>query len=414
MVFTTIKGKWHKVFSVLTNLVLRSASHGLSSVVNQLVYLPALARIFDSASYGLILTAISFINCIKDVFGSSLNNVRLIMNENYERDNEKGDFNIVLSALIVISSLILIVFYIIFPELGFVQLLILIPTVWLSVFNTYATFWFYAILDLKKTLINSIISAAGLLIGLLLVKYTKMWPIASLLSSIAVSVYLIKSTPVVHEPFVRTKYFKTVISKLSLIGLSSVLASMLVYLDKLILYPIIGGEAVSTYSVAVFFGKTLNIAIIPASSVLLGYISRKGFKMSLRRYWYINAGTWIIYGFFILCVIFISPWFTSVFYPTLYIDAAPYVLIGNAAAALGSIAFITQAIALKYASTKWILFMQIIYCAIYLGVGIPFLNRWGLYGFCLTMMIANGVKLLLMYGICHYYIGKTERKEYER
>lgn len=409
--FKSLKNRWKHIISVLTNLVLRSASHGLSSVVNQLVYLPALARLFDSASYGLILTVISFTNCIKDVLGSSLNNVRLIMNENYEKDEVKGDFNIVLIALIILGTFVLVAFYFIFPEIGVIQLLILLPTVWLLIFDTYATYWFYIILDLKKTLFNSIISAIGLFAGLALVKVTRLWPLANLTSAIAVTIYLLKSTPVIREPLKKTKYFSLVISKILLIGLSSLLASMLVYLDKLILYPIIGGEAVSTYSVAVFFGKTLNIAVIPASSVLLGYIAQKNFRMNLRRYWMINGGTWIVYFVFILGVVFISPWFTSFFYPTLYADAAPYIIIGNAAAALGSISYITQAIALKYASTKWILFMQIIYCVIYISVGIVFLNKWGLFGFCVTMMIANGAKLLLMYAICHYYIGRTENNE---
>ena len=402
------KGRKKRIVGVLVNLIVRSASHGLSSVVNQLVYLPALARMFSSASYGLILTLIGVVNCIKDVLGSSLNNVRLVMNADYEKEDTKGDFNIVLVALMALGVITLFVFFFIFPEMGVVQLIILIPTVVLLIFDTYATFWFYIILDLKKTLISSMISAGGLFVGLLLVKITDLWPLANLVSAIALTIYLIKSTPVLKEPFVKTIHFKTVITKLVFVGLSSLLASMLVYLDRLILYPIIGGEAVSTYSVAVFFGKTLNIAIIPASSVLLGYISQKGFKMNLRRYWLINAGTWAIYVVFIHGVLFVSPWFTSVFYPTLYSDAEPYILIGNAAAALGSIAYITQAIALKFASTKWILIMQIIYCVIYIGLGIPFLKIWGLYGFCITMMIANGVKLLLMYVICHYYISRRE------
>lgn len=403
-----LRANGKKFLNVLYNLMVRSAAHGLSSVINQLIYLPALGRMFNSATYGLILTVISVVNCTKDVLGSSLNNVRLVINEKYEQQNINGDFNIILSGLLVCGTIVLFIFYCIFPEIGIVQFLLLVPTVWLLIYDAYAIVWYYLIFDLKKTLFSSIINAVGIIVGLLLVRLTGLWPVANLLAAILVTIYLFRSTPIIYEPFKRTELFSTALSKMLLIGLSSLLSSMLVYLDRLILYPIIGGEAVSTYSVAVFFGKTLNICIIPASSVLLGYFAQKNFKMNCRKYWSINIATWFIYGLFILAVVYISPIFTKFFYPTLFADAKPYILIGNAAAALGSIAYITQAIALKYAPTKWILIMQIIYCVIYLSVGIVLLNKWGLYGFCITMMIANAIKLGLMYVICHYYIQKKE------
>ena len=69
-------------------------------------------------------------------------------------------------------------------------------------------------------------------------------------------------------------------------GLSTTLST---YLDRLIIYPLLGGDAVTVYTVASFFGKSLGIVMTPIAGVLLGYYAQRNFIMTKKKFWSINV-----------------------------------------------------------------------------------------------------------------------------
>ena len=54
--------------------------------------------------------------------------------------------------------------------------------------------------------------------------------------------------------------------------ISGVLGSLLNYSDKIIIYPMIGAEAVTIYYIATLLGKLVSMVIGPINSVMLSYI----------------------------------------------------------------------------------------------------------------------------------------------
>ena len=69
----------------------------------------------------------------------------------------------------------------------------------------------------------------------------------------------------------------------------------MLYLDRLLLLPILGGSAVSVYTVASFAGKSLGVLMTPMAGVLLSYYAQKDYVMTRKTFWKINGSVLAIF-----------------------------------------------------------------------------------------------------------------------
>ena len=184
---------------------------------------------------------------------------------------------------------------------------------------------------------------------------------------------------------------------------------MLIYMDRLLIYPLLGSDSVSTYSVAAFFGKSLGIVMIPVAGVLLGYFSQSGFQMSVRKFRQINGISLILgIGFMVLAVV-LSPIITKLLYPDIYMDARSYLFMANLGATISVVCSLTQAAVLKFAPTRVQLIKEVAYCVTYVVTCLLLLEKYELWGFCIAALVANLVKLLILYVLGEVYL-KEKRK----
>lgn len=107
-----------------------------------------------------------------------------------------------------------------------------------------------------------------------------LWPMVFLIGEGAGLLYVSLRTPFVHEPCRRTPLFGETAQKAVVFMLSSLVGNLLLYADRMIIYPVLGPESVSYYSTASFFGKSAGIVMTPIAGVLLGYFAQKSFRAS--------------------------------------------------------------------------------------------------------------------------------------
>ena len=139
--------------------------------------------------------------------------------------------------------------------------------------------------------------------------------------------------------------------KTCVLFVTTFIANLIQYLDRLLLLPILGGEAVSVYTVASFFGKSLGVLVTPLASVLLSYYAQKDFGMTTRRYWKINLSMIAFSTAFFLFCVAVGPFGTGIFYPTLIDAARPYILLANLAAVINVTC--TYSLAADYSGFVW-------------------------------------------------------------
>lgn len=397
--------KGSRAIQIIKNVLLRLLSAFLSTGIRQFITLPVLAATFPKEVYGTILTIQGVANITELALGNTLNNTRLVTNAAYEEKSYTGDFNCLVLITIILGMIITPIIAHAFPSVDLVTGILLWLVIVFGTMNAYYIVGLTMRLQFNRVLIQSILVGVGTLIGVGLTKLTGLWPFSFLVGSIFGVAYLFFTTPLMREKLKWTPLARTTTTKwATLIGVSLV-ANIVTYLDRLLIYPFVGAAAVAIYTTASFFGKCASALIPPVSNVLLAYFSQSDYKMDRKVYFRI-AGMSVL---FCLCSFIaslpIAPFITRLLYPSLMEEARPFMVLANAAAMLSAASILIQAIVLKYSRTTNLLFIQIIYGVVYIGGGLLMIGKAGIRGFCWAAIAANMVQLICL--ILFGYFGVT-------
>lgn len=391
------------------DFILNIIASFMLTAATQVVVYPMLAHKFSSEIYGEILTLMGIVSIAIVALGNSLDNVRLIVNSDYEKEQVQGDFNIIALIVSIISVIITGVASGVFFGQTPIEIILLCIYVGIMTFNTYACVEYRLLLNFKKILICNTVTAVGYILGVLLLEKIPVWPLPFACAMIIQLLYVLCTTKVYREKWSFTPLWKKTISKYSILIMTGLFSNMLIYMDRLLIYPLLGSDSVSTYSVAAFFGKSLGIVMIPVAGVLLGYFSQSGFQMSVRKFRQINGISLILgIGFMVLAVV-LSPIITKLLYPDIYMDARSYLFMANLGATISVVCSLTQAAVLKFAPTRVQLIKEVAYCVTYVVTCLLLLEKYELWGFCIAALVANLVKLLILYVLGEVYL-KEKRK----
>ena len=396
-----IKNKKNFITDVLLNVF---ASFLMSGTMQLLIY-PYLAQILSADEYGKFLTLIGISNIIAVTLGGSLNNVRLLKQTEYNQKGIIGDFNYLSIVSCIIILIIIPIIIIIFGEDDSFVLLTLITV--LTFVRSYYSVGYCIILDFKKYLAQSIIYCFGGIVGLLFLQFTQVWQWPFILAELFACIYILLTTNLIREPNKITILFNSALKDYLYLIFTSFVGNALIYLDRLLLYPLLGGENVSIYFVATFFGKTFGVVMLPIAGVLLSYYAQKK-SITLKQFW-LQSGISIIFCFlFFFISLLIAKPITGFLYPTLINDAVNYLPIANLSAIILVASSIVQPAVLKFCKTIYQPLIQITHFIAYIGLGLLFLNINGLMGFCVAALIANTIKLAMLLIIGHLSIKKNE------
>ena len=374
----------------------------LASVIytfaRQIVVFPLLAARLTEADYGTLLTVAGLANVCTAMIGNALNNIRLIQDGKYQEAGVLGDFNV----LCLLGSGVSVLFAaVLWRAFALSALTAVLLAAYLIVSNLYqyATSFFWLELNTKHIFQCNVVVSAAYCAAAVLFATAELWPAVFLIGEGVGLAFVFRTTPFLREPLTRTPLFFSTAETLLTFMATNLIGNLLMYADRMILYPALGAESVSYYSTASFFGKSAGIVMTPIAGVLLGYFAQKNFKASKKLFALVNGCSLACLAVFLLgCWIF-APWFTRLLYPSLYEGAAPYILLANVAAAIYIAGHMAQPMVLKACSIRWTLLTQVLYGVSYLFFTWLWLPDYGLLGFCWASIACNTVRLLALYVI---------------
>lgn len=379
----------------------------LGTAVLQIMVYPILARWTESDVYGEILTIMGIANILVTSIGGGLNNTRLIQEEKYG-DRYVGDFNKLLGYYNIVGTCIFSLLMISMFELTISNLVVISLYVFLGIIRGYGSVAYRLKINYVANFKMNVFLSVGYVVGIILIKITNIWAFPFCLAEFLGICYLYKTSSLHKEGFKKTALWSNTSKILIVLIINTVISNIVTYLDRLVLYPMLGGEQVSIFTVSSFVGKSIGILITPISGVLLSYYAQKNFRMTIRKYWLINlvliTGSTFLGGIALI----LAPWFTGILYPTLIEASLPYITIANTAALIGVLSNVISPAILKFANINWQLIIQVIYIALYFGLGIVFLNKGGLYGFCIANMLANAVRVCIFLVVGNIGVKKQE------
>src|SRR5699024_12425086 len=94
---------------IIFDSILNIIATALPLLLLQLIVLPILGGKLGEIDYGAVLTLISLTIIFSQPFGKVVNNIRLLKDDNYNKNDEFGDFNKLLISVVIINGLIIAV-----------------------------------------------------------------------------------------------------------------------------------------------------------------------------------------------------------------------------------------------------------------------------------------------------------------
>ncbi len=391
-----------KVIKLLVNdSLLNILANGILVVVLQFIVLPIISHNTSVEFFGTILTIIALKNVIMQVFGGSLNNVKLLNNKK-EISSSDDTYIFLLFISICFAEVILIFLLMLYgSEIKLYDYFYIIITTAVAIVNAYGTVYYRIILNYRKVLLMHIFCSIGFLIGLLVFSHYGVWSLMFFLSELLGFIYLLLTTPllklITSSRNFRHKKNIDIISNYIYLITSNVITNIIIYFDRLLINPVLGVKAVTIFYVASLTGKTLSIIVTPVSGVLLSYTSKYKEKITRKYFKYLGLYIFLIIIIGVIVLNILSPFVIKIFYPNTAESALEYVKLANISISLGVGGNILNPFILSICDIKWQSRVNIFYGTMFIGLGLLLSNIWGLYGFCIASIISTFIRLMVLY-----------------
>ncbi len=399
-----------KVRQVAGDLVYNIIASAVPLFFLQFLIQPYVARVIGTEQYGGMLTVVGLLNIGIGMFGSPLNNARLIDNHYYI--NQKGDYNIFLSFLSAINaSLLFLVIRLYQLEIDNYEYILLIFISLASVMTNYLAVEYRIKLDYKRIMLSKIVQTLGYCLGCLLFIITRDWEWIFFVGYGLCLVYIIFTTSLWKEPFRSTEHIKKTSIRISVLVLSASLGSFLMYFDRLLIFPLFGGTELTIYYAASIVGKTVALITSPLSSVLLSYIvhlkriTRKQFS-----FYIIILFAFAILGY-IFCILISEP-LIYLLYPESKDMAMQYVPYSIAASMFGVVYSFIWPFVLRFGKNSYPLLITVIKAILYLLFIIILVKPFRVMGVNYANLFATAIQafivIMLGFKVCTKSSQKNE------
>lgn len=380
-----------KYKKIIGNLIYNFLGYGITSVVLQLIAVPYLARVLNETEYANFILLLSLLQFILQTIASSLNNLRLITND----DNKNQGYAFFVWGSILSGTIItLVIAWIMLPRLKFQDGLLIICTSVLWILGEYGIVEFREQLNYRKVLLYNCYESIGYFCGIAFFLLTQN-PIYILsFEKFFGFIYVLKNTSIYREYIQIVPKTRQLASQYMFLLMTNYLNSGLGYIDKILIYPMVGAKATAVYSTATIYNKLVSLLVSPVNNIILSYISKMK-KKSVKQF-----DTVLVIGFIVsvigycICILF-SKTILGILYPTYVMEAMPYMKITCATAMIIFLNGMISPYILKYCSLSVQTIINMICILIYI-VGVILLNDlWKIYAVCSMILFSNLCKTVL-------------------
>lgn len=381
---------------IIVDMLINIIGTGLPLFVLQIIIYPLVARMIDADLYGQMQSTLSIVYLVGGTLGGALSTTRLIKDYDYQSRSVRGDFNrVLLSSGIIVFLATIIILYFYLDRPPFSSLLLIITITMMNYVQNYLDVGFRLELNYRRIFICKVLTCVGYIAGFLIFYFTLVWQYLYIGSYLFTLIYSIKKTTLLKEPFVVTELLRDTVKTFSNLSIASALSKALTYVDKLYLYPVLGGEAVSIYFAANIFGKLILQVLEPITNVVLSYLSKAG-KVS-RSLWKLAAGLGALFcvGMYFICIVICRP-ILQWFYPQWAAQAAPLIPIATASLCISSFISIIYPFTLKTFDTNRQIIINGSSLIVYVVLVSYLSPRYWLQGCCVALLLSYIVKLIMI------------------
>lgn len=377
--------KLKKIQNLIRDLFFNTLGFGIYIATQQILLMPIMARILPEEDFAKVVLYISVFAIITNVLGSELGIVKQVKKE---KISEESDYNRILLQLFPTIILIAIMILAIL-RFNILEIIMLTITIILGNTRLYSAAHFRANKDFKKIVMQNILYLVGTAIGLFITYKLKLIAIPMLLAEIMCLIFDISKTDIIKTGISKTKHNKEIWNTFAGFGFISFLINMTTYFDKIIIYPILGENAVNVYYATSSMSKILSLITNPLYGVILSWLKgndeefkKKVTTVTLKA----NMPILIITFVLSLPLTYIA---VIILYPQYLEDSKKLIIPICVGVAFSTAASIIKAILMKYIESKKLVKMYVVYNVILL-VGATIASYYfGITGFAYATAIAS-------------------------
>ena len=384
-----------------TDIILNIIAGAMPMAMLQLIIYPKIAKVAGGDEYGLMLTIYSVWIMVSNSLGNVLNNIKLLKYPQYRKNGYAGDMPVILRNWTALNTLI--VFAAVWAYCGefsvsHVVLGILIAGAILL--RAYLEVGFRIKLDYVAVIIDNGLLSIGFLLGFYIFRLTGVWEFVFLFGYCISCAFCAVKTDLLKEPMRKTPMYKGVIRDSYSLVTANVIDNVINYADKLLLYPLMGGTAVSIYYTATILGKIASMLTGPINSVVLSYITKWDKARTHIFSKVLIAGT-AVTGLGYAATLILARPVLGMLFPQWIDRVMDIIAITTVAVMLSVMASILQPFVLKFCDVRWQILISSVSSSSYFCSALLLWKFYGLTGFCVGTVVGASIKILIM--IIVYY-----------
>lgn len=384
--------KLKKFKNLIKDLFFNTLGFGIYIITQQILLMPIMAKILPDEDFTKTVLYISIFAIITNVLGSELGIVKQVKKDTIK---EETDYNRILLQLLPITILVSIVTLCIL-KFNIIEIIMLTITIILGNTRLYSAAHFRANKDFKKIVIQNVLYLIGTVLGLFITYKLKMIAIPMLLAEVICLIFDILNTDIIKTGVSKTQSNKEIWKTFAGFGFISFLINMTTYFDKIIIYPILGDNAVNVYYATSSMSKILSLITNPLYGVILSWLKgnddefkRKVTTVTLKA----NIPMLIITFLLSIPLTYIA---VMILYPQYLEDSRKLIIPICIVVAFSTASSIVKAILMKYIESKKLVKIYVIYIII-LFLGATIASYYiGITGFAYAISLAS-VSLWIMF-----------------
>lgn len=354
----------------------------------QLFVNPYLTKQMGAAAFGVILSIQSVVSIMASSFGSGANYSHLVLSA--KKQEPKGDYNIFLAAVAVVSLGVTFVMLRVFNELTAVMYVSAAVLMIANILRYYGDVNYKLALNYKGFLKYYLVISLGYLAGTLIYPFTHSWGIAIASGEILATVYLLCTKQLYKRPFFApSDKFGAVMKSVLELSFAYLISSIILNADRILVMLYIGPEEVTVFYTATLVGKVVAMLTSPLNGVIMGHLSKYEGNLSKKMMAGISGALLAAGLLVLLASVATSYIFVKIMYPDIYEAAKPLFLIANAGQIFYFISESLMVIVLRFMGEKLQIILNIIYAVMFFALAIPGVVFGGLYGLAAAILAAN-------------------------
>ena len=371
-------------------------SNLLIIVVVQLITFPLFNQNENENTFAIIIVLYGIAILLATTLGNTLNNVRLLYNDDLNIKQKNNLFNKIFLVLLTFNCIVFIFIEIYYGAILNVDFFLLLIFSCLLTSRYYMNVVFRENLNYRKIFILNLWVLVGYLIGLFVYIFIiNAYSIAFVTGELFGFLYLLKNYEFKIDKSAKVQKNKLKEIKKDLYNFISInlIINILNYLDRFILLPIIGPAAVTIYFIGSTVSKMLSLITTPVNNVILSYLTVG--KNKTKYIFLLNIC--ILIGFipFYFIVKYISMFLIKLLYNNYYQEVYEVIGLITLICLLSIYNSILNPFVMKIISSSIIFKIQIIYGFIYLITAVLGSYYFDLKGFCIATILSMIIKLII-------------------